>query len=149
MDNNIMDWGDVIESDGQEHKVLPEGDYDFTITKFERGRFPGSPKIPPCNKAILTLNVNGVTIKTDLILYKTLEWKLAAFFRSIGQKKHGEKLTMDWNKVEGANGRARISIRKYERGGQTYEINDVAEWLDPVEQTGFTETKDKGPWGDV
>ena len=84
MDNNIMDWGDVIESDGQEHKVLPEGDYDFTITKFERGRFPGSPKIPPCNKAILTLSVNGITIKTDLILYKTLEWKLAAFFRSIG-----------------------------------------------------------------
>ena len=142
----IMDWGDVIENDGQEFRILPEGEYDFTVSGFDRGRFPGSAKIPPCNKAVLTINADGVDVKADLILFKTLEWKLAAFFRCIGQKKHGEKLVMNWDKVVGSKGRARIGIRKYEKNGQTYEINDVTEWLDPLP---FTEVSDKGPWGDV
>ena len=41
-----MDWNDVIESDGQDFVLLEEGDYNFTITEFERGRFPGGNKIP-------------------------------------------------------------------------------------------------------
>ena len=41
-DNNIMDWDSAIESDGSQFIVLPEGDYDFIVTGFERGRFPGS-----------------------------------------------------------------------------------------------------------
>ena len=98
LDNNIMDWGDTIENDGQEFVILPEGDYTFTVTNFERGRFPGSAKIPACNKATLTIQIDNdkgsATARFDLILYRTLEWKIAAFFRCIGQKKHGEKVTM-------------------------------------------------------
>lgn len=37
MDNNIMNWDDVIENDGQEYILLPEGDYTFVVTGFERG----------------------------------------------------------------------------------------------------------------
>ena len=36
LDNNIMNWDDTIENDGQEFVVLPEGDYTFTVTNFER-----------------------------------------------------------------------------------------------------------------
>ena len=53
--NMFLDWDDAIESDGQEFVILEEGDYNFTVTDFERGRFPGGTKIPPCNKAALTL----------------------------------------------------------------------------------------------
>ena len=49
--NMFLDWDDAIENDGQEFIVLPEGDYNFTVTDFERGRFPGGQKIPVCNKA--------------------------------------------------------------------------------------------------
>ena len=52
-------------------------------------------------------------MKFDLILSKALTWKLSAFFRSIGQKKRGEKITMDWNKVLGAKGRAHIKQKVY------------------------------------
>ena len=95
-DANLMDWDSAIESDGQQFIVLDEGDYTFTVTGFERGRYPGSAKIPACNKASLTLTIDlpgGQTAicKEDLILYRTLEWKLAAFFRAIGQKKSGER----------------------------------------------------------
>ena len=48
MDPNVMGWDDVLENDGQEFITLPEGDYTFTVTAFERGQFPGGPTIPPC-----------------------------------------------------------------------------------------------------
>ena len=85
--NMMMDWNDSIENDGQEFVLLPEGDYNFVVTNFERGRFPGGPKVPACNKASITVQVNapeGVSIiKFDLLLYRTLEWRISAFFRSI------------------------------------------------------------------
>ena len=75
--NMFLDWNDEIENDGQEFVTLEEGDYIFEVTGFERGRFPGGPKIPACNKAALTLQVktpDGVAvIRTDLLLYKTME----------------------------------------------------------------------------
>ena len=56
--NNVgMDWNDTIENDGQEFIILPEGDYNFTVSAFERGCFPGSAKMQACNKASLTLSV--------------------------------------------------------------------------------------------
>ena len=68
----LMDWSDSIDNEGQELIVLEEGDYVFKVTKFERGRYPGSAKIPPCNKAIITVEVQtekGIaTTRFDLIL---------------------------------------------------------------------------------
>ena len=139
MNNNtdmIMDWGDVIESDGQEFVILEEGDYNFTVTDFERGRFPGSAKIPACNKAALTLQVKTAdgkiaTVKFDLILYRSLEWRISSFFRCIGQKKHDERLVMDWTTVVGARGRARFKPRSYtNRDGEERQVNDVDHFYD-------------------
>ena len=153
IDNNIMGWDDVIENDGQEFVVLPEGDYTFTVSNFERGRFPGSAKIPPCNKATLTLNIDNdqgvATARVDLILYRTLEWKIASFFRCIGQKKHGEKVVMDWNKVVGARGKAHFKPRDYtDKNGVARQTNDVDRFLDYDPAVAFTEVKDADlPWG--
>ena len=154
IDNNIMGWDDVIENDGQEFVVLPEGDYTFTVSNFERGRFPGSAKIPPCNKATLTLNIDNdqgvATARVDLILYRTLEWKIASFFRCIGQKKHGEKVVMDWNKVVGARGRAHIRPRDYtDKNGVERQTNDVERFLDYDPSVEFTPVANDPdlPWG--
>ncbi len=131
----FLDWNDAIENDGQEFVILPEGDYNFTVTGFERGRFPGGQKIPACNKAALTLQVNtdeGVAvIRTDLLLYRSMEWKLSAFFRCIGQKKQGERLVMDWNRVIGSEGRARFKPRSYVgNDGKEHQANDVDRFYD-------------------
>ncbi len=134
-DANIMDWDSVIESDGQQFIILDEGDYDFTVTNFERGRYPGSAKLPPCNKASVTLTVtlpNGQTAvcRDDMILYRTLEWKISSFFRAIGQKKSGESMAMNWSKVMGAHGRAHFKPRTYESGGQQHITNSVERYYD-------------------
>jgi len=135
----LMDWNDSIETDGQEYVLLPEGDYNFTVTHFERGRFSGGPKIPACNKATITVQVESkegtTSVKFDLILYRTLEWRISAFFRSIGQKKHGEKLTMDWNKVIGSKGRAHFKQRSYtNQNGEEKFVNDVDRFIDYNEE---------------
>ena len=52
-------WDDQIEKDGPEFVLLPEGDYDFTVIDFERGRHGGSDKLPPCHKAIVHIKVEG------------------------------------------------------------------------------------------
>ena len=133
--NMFLDWDDTIESDGQEFVILQEDDYNFTVTGFERGRFPGGQKIPACNKAALTLQVSvpqGIAvIHTDLLLYKSMEWKLSAFFRCIGQKKHGERLVMDWNRVIGSHGRAHFKPRSYtDRDGNERQANDLDRFYD-------------------
>ena len=141
--NMYLDWDDTIESDGQEFIVLPEGDYNFTVTNFERGRYPGSQKIPACNKAILTLQVktdDGVAfVRTDIILYRTLELRISDFFRSIGQKKHGERLVMNWNKVVGSRGRAHFRPRTYTANdGTERTTNDCTKFYD-YDEKNFTE----------
>ena len=135
----LMGWNDEILEDGQEFVLLPEGDYNFTVTNFERGRFPGGPKVPACNKATITVQVStdqGIaTVKFDLLLYRTLEWRISGFFRSIGQKKHGEKLTMDWNKVLGSQGRAHFKQRSYinSQGDEKF-TNDIERFIDYNEE---------------
>lgn len=133
--NDCLDWDDEIEDDGKGSVILPEGDYNFVVSDFERGRFPGGPKLPPCNKAALTLKVetdNGTAyVHTDLMLHKSVEWKLSSFFRCIGQKKHGEKLVMNWNRVKGAEGRAHFKPRTYtDSNGNERQANDLDRFYD-------------------
>ena len=146
-DVNILDWDSTIEDDGQGFVLLEEGDYDFTVTGFERAQHNGSAKIPPCPKALLTLSVStpqGVAeIKESLILYKTMEWKISGFFRCIGMKKHGERLVMDWDHVLGSAGRAHFVQREYVgNDGTTRKSNNVGYFMDPIPAGKRADLKD-------
>lgn len=121
--NNVereLDWGDEIVNDGTQFVQLTPGDYQFTVINFERKRHTPNPqnpgKLPACNKAVLTLEIetaDGIALIThNLFLHTSTEGMLSAFFGSIGQKKHGEPLRMNWNTVIGAKGVARIDKRK-------------------------------------
>ena len=109
-----LDWDDSIEKDS-DYVLLPEGDYDFTIDHYERGRSNGSEKIPPSNMAIVYFNVRTpegqeTTIKENFILHSKLEWKLSELFCGVGLKKKGEQLRMNWNALPGLTGRAQVSL---------------------------------------
>lgn len=110
-------WDDAIQNDS-EFEVLPEGDYNFRIVKFERGRHPGSDKLPPCNKAILTVEIsNGprkATITHNLFLHSKCEGLLCEFFSSIGQRQHGERLVPRWNEIVGSTGTCKVGIDKWQ-----------------------------------
>lgn len=129
-----LDWDSVIDQDGAPFVLLDEGEYNFTVQEFKRAIFPGSQKIQQCPKAELTLNIENVTtVKTDLILAPQLVWKIAAFARSIGVKKHGEACTIPWDSIVGYSGRCKIKHRSYiDKNGESKTTNEVDSFLDPV-----------------
>ena len=97
--------------------------------------FRSGQKIPACNKAAITVQIQtneGIAmVKFDLLLYRSLEWRISSFFRCIGQKKHGEKLVMNWNTVIGSKGRAHFKQRKYtNQYGEEKVVNDVDRFID-------------------
>lgn len=128
-----LGWEEEIENDGNDFVLLDAGEYPFTVTKFERGRSKGSDKLPPCNMAVLTIRVNDQTTVTEnLILHSKMEWKLCQFFTSIGLRKHGEKMRMNWNKVLGAHGCCKIIVDDFTgKDGKTHYTNRIDKFLDP------------------
>ena len=60
-----------------------------------------------------------------------MEWKISSFFRSIGQKKHGERLIPKWDQILGAVGRLHLSQRDYVgNDGTNKKANSIAYFLD-------------------
>ena len=113
-EGHALDWNDAIQKDNQ-YILLPEGDYPFTIDHYERARHDGSEKIPPCPKSVVYFNIQGdngemTQIRESYILWSSLEWKLSELFRSVGLKKKGEPLNMQWDKLPGLSGRCKIKI---------------------------------------
>lgn len=107
-----LGWEDTIAKDGGDFEPIPEGDYNFTIEKFERGGSSGSGKLPACNMAIVYFRVQGreVTIRENYILHESLEWKLSELFCGVGLKKKGEVFRMNWSALPGKTGRAKIKL---------------------------------------
>ncbi len=130
-----MELDDIIETDESEYILLTEGDYVFKVESTERGDFPGGRKIGPCPKVTLTVSVEtdeGIAFcREDLLLTHELEWKLSAFFRSIGQKKKGERLKMNWFDVIGRLGRAHFKPRTYVKDGEERQTNTLVRFIDP------------------
>ncbi|MCM1167666.1 MAG: DUF669 domain-containing protein [Ruminococcus sp.] len=130
-----LGWEDEISRDS-EFTLIPEGDYNFRVTGFERARHAGSEKLPPCNKAIVTLEIDApegkAYIKHNLFLHSRCEGLLSAFFTGIGQKKHGETLKMNWSAVIGSTGRCKVGIRHWTNNrGEDMQSNEIKRFYEP------------------
>lgn len=146
-----LGWDDEIEQESS-WILLPDGDYRFTVEKFDRARHAGSEKIPPCNKAIVFFRVfdgngNSVLITENLFLHTSMEWKLSEFFASIGMKQKGEKARMNWNEVYSKSGICHVKIRNYKKkdgsDGQSNQIDKLYPTYDQPQisapaQTAYT-----------
>lgn len=146
--SGALDWDSAIHNTGAEFVLLPEGDYPFTVTKFERQRHPGSAKLPPCGKAQLTLTLDGGPLGTaavthNLFLHTKTEWKIYQFFESIGQHAQGsgEPLHPRWNEVLGASGRCHAAVEEYRstKYGDTRKRNEITQFY-PAQPGGRTGT---------
>lgn len=142
MEEREFGWDDTIKKDAADYVLLPEGDYNFTVESFERGRHNGSEKLPPCNKAILKLRVEAAEgtayINHNLFLHTKMEGMLSAFFASIGQKKKGETCKMNWNMVPGSSGKAKVGIHKYTNDhGEEKKYNDIKKFYPKEDGPAF------------
>lgn len=133
----VFDWEAEIEDDGEERVfvTLEPGKYPFEVTKFERGQYEAKPggKAPSCKKAIIQIKIatdeGDCYITENFLLYKKMEWKMSQFFRCLGLKKSGEKMTTKWESTVGCTGMCEITKDKGDKEG-TY-FNHVKTWLEP------------------
>jgi hypothetical protein len=132
-----LNWDDQIENDGQDFVILPDGDYDFEVVTFERARHAGSDKLPPCNKAVVHIRIvspdgDEVIIKHNLFLHSSVEGLLCAFFTAIGQRRHGERLTMNWSAVTGSRGRCKVYVDNWTgKDGEPKQSNKIKKFYEP------------------
>jgi len=131
-------WDGEINENGEEggFELIPAGEYTFEVKSFERARFKGSDKLPACNQAKVKVMIDGkVTITHNLYLHEKTMGLLCDFFVGIGQRKHGQAVTMNWNKVPGSTGRCKVGIRKWKgKDGDEMESNEIRRFLDPEKQ---------------
>lgn len=140
-DDFELSWDSVISQDAEEFPILPAGVYAYEIINMERGRYPGSEKMHACPSATLTIKVTGQDGTTGrvldtLYLAKKAEWRLCQFFTSIGQRKKGEELAMNWNRVVGSTGQLELTVNEYTKKDGTKATNNrVGKYLPRPETT--------------
>lgn len=127
-------WEDQIKNEGGEFVLLPDGDYEYTVKKVLRTRYNGSEKVPPCNRAMVTFEVAGsdgaVSIEEGFFLLSNFEWKLSQLFLSLGMKKHGEPLKMNWN-IIGKRGKCKVVVETYvKKDGTEGKANRIKRFYD-------------------
>ena len=137
MSERAFSWEDTVQNDST-FEVLPEGDYDFTVKAFERAYHDGSAKLPPCNKAIMKIEVTDgertSTLDHNLFLHSKTEGMICAFFNDVGMRKHGQPFRMDFQGSVGKKGRCKVGIRKWTgNNGQTMESNQITRFYEPEE----------------
>lgn len=134
-EGRAYDWneGEIPEpKEGSEFTLLEPGEYTFRVHHYERGNFPGTDKTPACYKAILFLDIAGVTVKDDMILHSNFDWKMCQFFKAIGDRKSGEALRMNWDKIAGKTGRCKIKHRA-DKKKPDIAYNEVDRYIDPAD----------------
>lgn len=136
-DERAFGWDDQIQHDSSGFVLLPEGEYPFVVESFSRAYHNGSAKLPPCNKAVLKIRVGDVfgqntALEHNLFLHSKTEGLLCEFFCSIGLRRRGEALKMDWSRVPGASGRCKLGVRTWTgRDGEEKKSNEILRFLEP------------------
>lgn len=87
MPDAALDWDSEVTNEQREFVLLPAGDYLFTVQSFERARYEGSAKLPPCSMAKLTITIHGgdkgeTTVTHRLYLHTKTQGLLGAFLRA-------------------------------------------------------------------
>lgn len=140
--NTSYDWDqppiDKPQEGGGENTLLPPGVYPFTVLSFARGRYEPGPnaKLPPCNKAIVKVRVDGgdlgsFTKDVNLFLHSRCEGILAAFFAALGLRKHGEPLHMQWTRIVGRGGHVKTKHVQGTGDKADKSYNEIAAWMYP------------------
>ena len=146
MTARAMELDESVSYDGSDYKVIEDGVYPFKVKAVSIVQFNGSDNIPPCPCAEVVMRVgtgvDSTDVKDRIHLYVNdygnPNWKIAAFYRAIGYKKHGEEVKMNWNEsfLKDKTGWLETKQREFTynqgtRKGETGINIDVARYIDP------------------
>lgn len=141
--NGAYEWDESVDnpSEGGAFALLEPGVYDFMIAKWERAKHNGSANLPPCNKAVVYVQINDndtgarVEIKNNLFLHRKCDGLSSQFFKACGLRRSGDPL--DWsklNEVVGCTGHVEIGVREGTGQYAGKQYNEIKRFLDPAAQ---------------
>jgi hypothetical protein len=138
-DDDVIDFDSTIENDGEGFTILPNGDeVEYEIKEIEKGRNADGTK-PMVKIKLVATSTKGLgrtSITDSITMSRKSEWKLCEFFTSMGMRKHGEKLQLNWDLV-GAKGRATVSVDEWVgRDGEKRKSNKIKHYLIPLPESG-------------
>ena len=138
----VLQFGQTITLEDPKPRLkfitLPEGEYEFKVTKAELGKFAGSQKMAPCDKVSLELRVeteDGVCdIKDTLFLLGQWKNRIYYYLTTTGMTEPGKPLTLEPELFTGSIGRtgkAKIVVDSFvsRRDGEKKTTNKVAFYL--------------------
>lgn len=138
--NGAYDWDERVDNPQEtgEFVLLEPGKYRFLVLKWDRAKHNGSANLPPCNKAVVHVQVTddetgaSVELKNNLFLHKKCDGLSAQFFTSCGLRNHGEPL--DWSKlaeINGCTGWVDIGVREGTGNYAGKQFNEIKRFCDP------------------
>lgn len=139
-ENMSFGWDDEIEE--SDFELVPDGDYQFTVTDFERAWWepynPDTSKIQACNQANIELTIDWMNgngqmrsskIQHRLKLTRSLQFLIYQFFECVGLRKKGDGTTkMPWDQIVGKTGICQVGHHE-DTKGNTY--NDIIKCYTP------------------
>lgn len=122
----------TFEVEDNEYVLLAPGEYPFTVDSVDFGDYNGSTKIPACGMVTVNIHVDTeqgrAFLRNNFYVCKQCAGLIAAFFKSIGELKDGQKtFTPDWDNLKGKTGLVKTSQREY--NGEMY--NQVDRFIAP------------------
>ncbi len=138
-DAHEIGWDDEISNDGGQYIVLEEGDYNFTVSAFERARFLGSAKIPACNKAVLTL---AVDTRWNRFLPSSTTCSSGPAWNGKYPSSSGQLARKAWGKSSGHNGGLWLDLRA---GGRLSPANTIKKTAPRAKSTMWKKFYDFDP----
>ncbi|WP_086348759.1 hypothetical protein [Candidatus Enterococcus clewellii] len=135
-ENEFLDWNSGFVAEENSFTLLPAGEYQFTVTNWERKNYDGnSDKIPNgAPYAEISMEITApegkTVVKERLYMMKKFQWKLTEFFASIGQNPMiGQPFNPNWNTVLGSIGRVKLEVNTYTSQGEERKNNRVKEFI--------------------
>lgn len=138
-----------LKLDDNTFKVLPDGDYHFTVESHELGYYSGnSEKIPPNTQQIICyLEIpfyedgvrTSVTVRNTLNIYKKALFAVRQFVECIGMVPEKGKMSVDLEKMDGLEGVCSITTIEGNNGN---EFNRVQQFYPPSKVPAVTANDD-------
>lgn len=138
MSEELIELGfddEISDGEGNDIVLFEPGNYQFTVKSYERGKTKESGNNMVTVELEVTDGKKKSTIKDWIVLTNKTMWKIASFFRSIGLKKRGENIKMNWKESVGKSGMCTLSQdEKISKAGNSYKVNSIYSYLDPMEE---------------
>lgn len=135
-----LDWNSEFANEGKEFTVLPKNTVvEFTVTDFQRTKTQKGDYMAKLALKCETAEGLSATLRENLVLLRSCEWKICQFFTCVGLRKHGDRGTLKWDSVLGSRGKAKLGVEKWQgRDGKFYDGNVIKEYLEPEESSPST-----------